>query len=177
MKYRILFTFIAIAIALFIIKASIYKVGEGEMAIITSNSKPVKNTQSIGWHFKLPFIHQVKYLFKTEDIFIHSLSNNSQKVEIRNNIQWRIIDPLKYSATMPENRFGHQHAKAIIRNTILSKIESNSIGSVTSCQALSFDKYCEINKELLNLSEELSLAKSSVGMEIDLIKSELKLLK
>jgi len=115
-------------------------------------------------------------LVKTKDIFIYSL-NNIQKVEIRNNIQWRIVNPLKYSSTLGEKNLGNQHAKAILLNSVLSKIESDSIDSIILCKALSFDKYCEINRKLLDLSEELSLARSSVGMEIELMKSEVKLLK
>ena len=115
---------IAVIAILVIILASncFYTVAENQYACVVEFSKIVSTTDQPGIHFKVPFLHSVKYFSDATQLYdippseVITLDKQSMTVDCY--VLWEISDPLKFYQTLgttsvAEQRLGDQTYTAL----------------------------------------------------------------
>ena len=103
----------AIVLLLVIIAAnSFYTVGENQHACVVEFSKIVSTTAEPGLHFKVPFLHSVKY-FSNATQFYDSppsevITQDKQNMTVDCYVLWEIFDPLKFYQTLGNTSVAQQ---------------------------------------------------------------------
>ena len=121
MKKKII---IAIAVVLLLIVAanSFYTVRENQYACVVEFSKIVASNDQPGLHFKIPFLHTVKYFSNATQIYdippSEVITLDKQNMTVDCYVLWEISDPLKFYQTLgnysvAEQRLGDQTYTAL----------------------------------------------------------------
>ena len=113
----------AIALLLVIVLAnSVYVVQENQYACVAEFSKVVSTTDRAGLHFKIPFIHSVKYFSSATQFYdippSEVITLDKQNMTADCYVLWEIDDPLKFYQTLgttsvAEQRLGDQTYTAL----------------------------------------------------------------
>ena len=117
-------TIIAIVAVLLIIVAanSFYTVQENQYACVVEFSKIVATNDQPGLHFKVPFLHSVKYFSKATQFYdippSEVITLDKQNMTVDCYVLWSISDPLKFyqtlgNAAVAEQRLGDQTYTAL----------------------------------------------------------------
>jgi len=115
---------IAIVAFLLIIVAanSFYTVRENQYACVVEFSKIVSTNDQPGLHFKVPFLHSVKYFSKATQFYdippSEVITLDKQNMTVDCYVLWSISDPLKFyqtlgNAAVAEQRLGDQTYTAL----------------------------------------------------------------
>ena len=114
---------VAIVLLLVIIGAnSVYTVGENQHACVVEFSKIVSTTAEPGLHFKIPFLHSVKYFSDATQFYdippSEVITLDKQNMTVDCYVLWEISDPLKFyqtlgNTTVAEQRLGDQTYTAL----------------------------------------------------------------
>ena len=115
---------IAVIAILVIILASncFYTVAENEYACVVEFSKIVSTTDQPGIHFKVPFLHSVKYFSDATQLYdippSEVITLDKQNMTVDCYVLWEISDPLKFYQTLgttsvAEQRLGDQTYTAL----------------------------------------------------------------
>ena len=115
---------IAVAVVLLVILAanSIYTVRENQYACVVEFSKIVATNDRPGLHFKVPFLHSVKYFTDAAQLYdippSEVITLDKQNMTVDCYVLWEISDPLKFyqtlgSTTVAEQRLGDQTYTAL----------------------------------------------------------------
>ena len=112
-----------IALALIIVAAnSFYTVRENQYACVVEFSKIVSTTDQPGLHFKVPFLHTVKYFSSATQFYdippSEVITLDKQNMTVDCYVLWQITDPLKFYQTLgntsvAEQRLGDQTYTAL----------------------------------------------------------------
>ena len=112
-----------IAILVVILAAnSFYTVAENQYACVVEFSKIVSTTDQPGIHFKVPFLHSVKYFSDATQIYdippSEVITLDKQNMTVDCYVLWEISDPLKFyqtlgNTTVAEQRLGDQTYTAL----------------------------------------------------------------
>ena len=115
--------FLIIALALIIVAAnSFYTVRENQYACVVEFSKIVATTDQPGLHFKVPFLHTVKYFSNATQLYdippSEVITLDKQNMTVDCYVLWEISDPLKFyqtlgSTSVAEQRLGDQTYTAL----------------------------------------------------------------
>ena len=121
MKKGIIITIIAILLVI-IASNSFYTVAENQYACVVEFSKIVSTTAQPGIHFKVPFLHSVKYFSDATQIYdippSEVITLDKQNMTVDCYVLWEIADPLKFYQTLgntavAEQRLGDQTYTAL----------------------------------------------------------------
>ena len=115
---------IAVIAILVIILASncFYTVAENQYACVVEFSKIVSTTDQPGIHFKVPFLHSVKYFSDATQLYdippSEVITLDKQNMTVDCYVLWEISDPLKFYQTLgttsvAEQRLGDQTYTAL----------------------------------------------------------------
>ena len=115
---------IAVIAVLLVILASnsFYTVAENEYACVVEFSKIVSTTDVPGIHFKVPFLHSVKYFSDATQLYdippSEVITLDKQNMTVDCYVLWEISDPLKFyqtlgSTSVAEQRLGDQTYTAL----------------------------------------------------------------
>ena len=115
---------IAVIAILVIILASncFYTVAENEFACVVEFSKIVATTDQPGLHFKVPFLHSVKYFSDATQLYdippSEVITKDKQNMTVDCYVLWEIADPLKFyqtlgSTSVAQQRLGDQTYTAL----------------------------------------------------------------
>ena len=115
---------IAVIAILVIILASncFYTVAENEFACVVEFSKIVATTDQPGLHFKVPFLHSVKYFSDATQLYdippSEVITKDKQNMTVDCYVLWEISDPLKFyqtlgSTSVAQQRLGDQTYTAL----------------------------------------------------------------
>ena len=115
---------IAVIAILVIILASncFYTVAENQYACVVEFSKIVSTTDQPGIHFKVPFLHSVKYFSDATQLYdippSEVITLDKQNMTVDCYVLWEISDPLKFyqtlgSTSVAEQRLGDQTYTAL----------------------------------------------------------------
>ena len=118
------FIIIAVVVVLLLIVAgnSFYTVAENEFACVVEFSKIVATTGEPGLHFKVPFLHSVKYFTDATQFYdippSEVITLDKQNMTVDCYVLWEIADPLKFYQTLgttsvAEQRLGDQTYTAL----------------------------------------------------------------
>ena len=103
----------AIVLLLVIIAAnSFYTVGENQHACVVEFSKIVSTTAEPGLHFKVPFLHSVKYFSNATQFYdippSEVITQDKQNMTVDCYVLWEIFDPLKFYQTLGNTSVAQQ---------------------------------------------------------------------
>ena len=103
----------AIVLLLVIIAAnSFYTVGENQHACVVEFSKIVSTTAQPGLHFKVPFLHSVKYFSNATQFYdippSEVITLDKQNMTVDCYVLWEIFDPLKFYQTLGNTSVAQQ---------------------------------------------------------------------
>ncbi len=103
----------AIVLLLVIIAAnSFYTVGENQHACVVEFSKIVSTTDQPGLHFKVPFLHSVKYFSDATQFYdippSEVITLDKQNMTVDCYVLWEIFDPLKFYQTLGNTSVAQQ---------------------------------------------------------------------
>ena len=115
---------IALAVLVLIIVAanSVYVVQANQYACVAEFSKVVATTSEPGLHFKIPFVHSVKYFSKATQFYdippSEVITLDKQNMTVDCYVLWEVSDPLKFYQTLgntsvAEQRLGDQTYTAL----------------------------------------------------------------
>ena len=115
---------IAVILVLLVIVAanSFYTVGENQYACVVEFSKIVATNDQPGLHFKVPFLHTVKYFPGAAQLYdippSEVITLDKQNMTVDCYVLWEISDPLKFyqtlgTASVAEQRLGDQTYTAL----------------------------------------------------------------
>jgi len=104
MKARTPLLIAVAALAVFLVSASAYTVGEWEQAVVTQFGRPVAQVNKAGLNFKLPFIQRVRRFDKrilNWDGYPNQIPTKDKKyILVDTTARWRISDPLLFLQTV-----------------------------------------------------------------------------
>ena len=121
MKKGIIIAIIAILVVI-LAANSFYTVAENQYACVVEFSKIVSTTDQPGIHFKVPFLHSVKYFSNATQIYdippSEVITLDKQNMTVDCYVLWEISDPLKFyqtlgNTTVAEQRLGDQTYTAL----------------------------------------------------------------
>ena len=121
MKKRIIIAVIAVLL-LIVAANSFYTVRENQYACVVEFSKIVSTTDAPGLHFKVPFLHTVKYFSNATQIYdippSEVITLDKQNMTVDCYVLWEIADPLKFYQTLgttsvAQQRLGDQTYTAL----------------------------------------------------------------
>ena len=107
-------TIIALIVVLLVIVAanSFYTVQENQFACVVEFSKIVATNDQPGLHFKVPFLHSVKYFPKATQLYdippSEVITLDKQNMTVDCYVLWSISDPLKFYQTLGSNSVAEQ---------------------------------------------------------------------
>ena len=115
---------IAVILLLLVIVAanSFYTVRENQYACVVEFSKIVSTTDQPGLHFKVPFLHSVKYFSNATQLYdippSEVITLDKQNMTVDCYVLWEVSDPLKFyqtlgNASVAEQRLGDQTYTAL----------------------------------------------------------------
>ncbi len=111
MKKKII---IAVVVVLLLIVAanSFYTVRENQYACVVEFSKIVATTDQPGLHFKVPFLHTVKYFSSATQLYdippSEVITLDKQNMTVDCYVLWQISDPLKFYQTLGNTSVAQQ---------------------------------------------------------------------
>ena len=107
-------TIIALIVVLLVIVAanSFYTVQENQFACVVEFSKIVATNDQPGLHFKVPFLHSVKYFPNATQLYdippSEVITLDKQNMTVDCYVLWSISDPLKFYQTLGSNSVAEQ---------------------------------------------------------------------
>ena len=113
---------IVVALLLLVAANSFYTVRENQYACVVEFSKIVACNDEPGLHFKIPFLHSVKYFSNATQIYdippSEVITLDKQNMTVDCYVLWEISDPLKFYQTLgnysvAEQRLGDQTYTAL----------------------------------------------------------------
>ena len=112
MKKKYIFIAIAVLALIIIAANSVYVVQANQYACVAEFSKVVSTTSEPGLHFKIPFIHSVKYFSKATQFYdippSEVITLDKQNMTVDCYVLWEIADPLKFYQTLGSNAIAEQ---------------------------------------------------------------------
>ncbi|MBR4017730.1 MAG: protease modulator HflC [Oscillospiraceae bacterium] len=111
MKKQIIIAVVAVLLIL-VLANSFYVVQENQHACVVEFSKIVSTTDQPGLHFKLPFLHSVKYFSSATQFYdippSEVITLDKQNMTVDCYVLWEITDPLKFYQTLGTNTVAEQ---------------------------------------------------------------------
>ncbi|MBQ9167692.1 MAG: protease modulator HflC [Oscillospiraceae bacterium] len=114
----------AVIVLLLIIVAanSVFTVREDQYACTVEFSKIIRTTDEAGLHFKIPFIHSVKYFSKATQFYdippSEVLTSDKQNMTVDCYILWSISDPKLFYQTLGSTSVAEQRLDALTYNEL-----------------------------------------------------------
>ena len=144
MKKKII---IAIAVVLLLIVAanSFYTVRENQYACVVEFSKIVDTKDQAGLHFKIPFLHSVKYFSKAAQFYdippSEVLTSDKQNMTVDCYVLWQISDPLRFYQTLGTSGVAEQRLDALTYNTL-----KNVMGTLAQADIINMEDGAKRNE-------------------------------
>ncbi len=136
MRYVVVVVLVLI-IAIF---ASVIVVDQRQVAVV-KNYTGQRHIDKTGIHFVWPFFEKVDYVFintRTDEILFHIAEvNNPKKYEVKVEVTWCVVDPIKFDTkkqNMKEDIVHEQISKAIslFVNNLVNKVGLSNFNRMTS---------------------------------------------
>ena len=123
MKKGIIIAAIALLL-LIVVGNSFYTVGENQYACVVEFSKIVSTNAEPGLHFKVPFIHSVKYFSSATQLYdippSEVITSDKQNMTVDCYILWEISDPQQFYRALGTTGKAEARLNAITYNAGVS---------------------------------------------------------
>lgn len=132
MKNSFKFILFLVVALLLVGSNSFYILTEGQQAIVTQFGKPIgKGTTEAGLHFKLPFMHKVRYVDKrilSWDGSPNQIPTRDKKyIRVDTTARWKIVDALKFIQTVQNERGAKARIDTILDGHTRDVISSHNL--------------------------------------------------
>jgi membrane protease subunit HflC len=141
MNRRWLVAAIAIATALLVLNETVFVVGEGRQAVVTSFGRPLRVINGSGTHeagpqFKIPFLQQAAVLDRREMALetpaAEVTSADGRPLEIETLVAWRISDPLAFWRTLSDETTAGDRLSALTATAMASALAPASAADIAA---------------------------------------------
>jgi len=118
--------------AVIVLQASLYTLDEAEQAVIVQIGKPVGDpVTKPGLHFKLPFIQEVrrfdKRILSWDGDPNQIPTRGEQFISVDTTARWRIVDPLKFTQRVQNERRAKMRLNDILDSVVRDKISATDL--------------------------------------------------
>jgi membrane protease subunit HflC len=139
MSPRFNLVLILLAVAVIVVRMSVFTVDEREHALKFQFREIVKADYAPGLHFKIPFINQVtRYqnrILNYEDAEEKFLTGEKKNLIVDYFVTWRIIDPAQYYRSVSgDEELAVERLSAIVKEGIKAAISRRTVVEVVSAE-------------------------------------------
>ena len=161
----------AVVILLLVIVAanSVFTVREDQYACTVEFSKIIKTTDQAGLHFKIPFIHSVKYFSKATQFYdippSEVLTSDKQNMTVDCYILWSISDPKLFYQTLGSTSVAEQRLDALTYNEL-----KTVMGTLAQADIINMDDGAERNEIYAGIATTVDQQAATYGIRVDDVK-------
>lgn len=119
------------AIAIVILKSSMYTIDETEQVIVTKFGKVENVVTDAGLHFKIPGIQQInrfdKRILEWDGKPTQVPTHDKKYIWVDTYARWRIDDPLKFFQRLSDERSAHDRLDGLINGAVRNQISNHDL--------------------------------------------------
>ena len=161
----------AVVILLLVIVAanSVFTVREDQYACTVEFSKIIKTTDQAGLHFKIPFIHSVKYFSKATQFYdippSEVLTSDKQNMTVDCYILWSISDPKLFYQSLGSTSVAEQRLDALTYNEL-----KTVMGTLAQADIINMDDGAERNEIYAGIATTVDQQAATYGIRVEDVK-------
>ena len=168
MKKGIIIAIIAILVVI-LASNSFYTVGENQYACVVEFSKIVSTTDQPGLHFKVPFLHSVKYFSDATQLYdippSEVLTSDKQNMTVDCYILWSINDPKLFYQTLGSTSVAEQRLDALTYNEL-----KTVMGTLAQADIINMDDGAERNAIYAGIADSVNELAQAYGITVEDVK-------
>src|SRR5580698_5999604 len=143
MQNRLLYILLALVAAILIVRASLFTVSEGELAIKSIGGEIVESNYQPGLHFKIPLVNEVNrydariltQLYPSE----HFLTREQEQLNVDFYVKWRIQNLRRYyESTGGTEEAANARLGEVIKDSIKSVVTQRTLQQVVTAERAEF---------------------------------------
>ena len=159
-----------IAVLLVIVAAnSFYTVAENEYACVVEFSKIVSTTDQPGIHFKVPFLHSVKYFSDATQLYdippSEVITLDKQNMTVDCYVLWRIEDPQKFYRTLGTSSVAEDRLDGITYSVL-----KNTMGNLKQSDIINEAPGAERNEIYASITNTVNQQADAYGIVVEDVK-------
>ena len=161
----------AVIILLLVVLAanSVFTVREDQFACTVEFSKIIRTTDQAGLHFKIPFIHSVKYFSKATQFYdippSEVLTSDKQNMTVDCYILWSISDPKLFYQTLGSTSVAEQRLDALTYNEL-----KTVMGTLAQADIINMDDGAERNEIYAGIATTVDEQAATYGIRVEDVK-------
>ena len=160
MQNRLLYILLALVAAILIVRASLFTVSEGELAIKSIGGEIVESNYQPGLHFKIPLVNEVNrydariltQLYPSE----HFLTREQEQLNVDFYVKWRIQNLRRYyETTGGTEEVANARLGETVKDSIKSVVTQRTLQQVITAERAEFTE--AMMKTARPLAEQLGI--------------------
>ena len=148
---------------------SVFTVREDQYACTVEFSKIINTTSEAGLHFKIPFIHSVKYFSKATQFYdippSEVLTSDKQNMTVDCYILWSISDPKLFYQTLGSTSVAEQRLDALTYNEL-----KTVMGTLAQADIINMEDGAKRNEIYENISTDVDNLARTYGIQVEDVK-------
>jgi hypothetical protein len=143
MQNRLLYILLAVVAAILIVRASVFTVSEGQLAIKSIGGEIVDSNYKPGLHFRIPLVNEVSrydakiltQMYPSE----HFLTREQEQLNVDFYVKWRILNLRKfYEATGGTEEVANARLGETVKDSIKSVVTQRTLQQVITAERAEF---------------------------------------
>jgi len=143
MQTRILYTLIAVVALILVVRASVFTVREGELAIKSTGGEIVDTSYRPGLHFRIPLVNEITrfdgriltQVYQAE----HFLTREQEQLNVDFYVKWRIHNLRRYYETTGGSEdVANARLGEVIRDSIKTAVTQRTLQQVVTADRAAF---------------------------------------
>jgi len=166
-----------LVIVVFVLKAVVYVIPEGQQAVITQFGRPVRAVTEAGPYLKAPLIHQVNRLEKRllpwdgdpQDM----PTKDKRRISIEVWARWRIVAPLRFFKAVGTIDGGQHRLDELVDSAVRAMVAKNDLIDVvrTTDSPLEYESE-ELEQDWASRRERVTTGRKHIEQEIKRVASQ-----
>ena len=148
---------------------SVFTVREDQYACTVEFSKIINTTSEAGRHFKIPFIHSVKYFSKATQFYdippSEVLTSDKQNMTVDCYILWSISDPKLFYQTLGSTSVAEQRLDALTYNEL-----KTVMGTLAQSDIINMEDGSKRNDIYGGIASDVSALAATYGIRVEDVK-------
>ena len=148
---------------------SVFTVREDQYACTVEFSKIINTTSEAGLHFKIPFIHSVKYFSKATQFYdippSEVLTSDKQNMTVDCYILWSISDPKLFYQTLGSTSVAEQRLDALTYNEL-----KTVMGTLAQADIINMEDGAERNNIYAGIATTVDEQAATYGIRVEDVK-------
>src|ERR1700719_3376051 len=160
MQNRALYILLGLVAAILLIRASVFTVTEGRLAIKSIGGEIVDSNLTPGLHFRIPLVHEVrlfdKRIITKQYPAEHFLTREQEQLNVDFYVKWRILNLRKfYEATGGTEEVANARLGETVKDSIKSVVTQRTLQQVITAERAEFTE--AMMKTARPLAEQLGI--------------------